>query len=219
MSSGNRPGRRAFCILAVFCSLGAGAAAGDEREGSAPKTNLEVMQNLTGELTGEILGHLRPPSAADSLELLIDSSDGRWLVEQAFTAQLTAHGYKVFTAPSGASRAGTVIEVHGVGLRVRYDDLAHNGLFGPTTVTRTISAELSAQARSVPEGEVLFSGTVARSAADTIQVDDVPSLEVPAARLTHSELPPDNFINRAVEPFIIIGATGVVVYLLFHIRS
>lgn len=219
MSSGIRTGRRIIWSIVAVCSFGTAVAAADDRPAASPKTNLEIMQALVVQLAGEVRQRSQIAAGVDSLELRVAPSDDRWIVEQGLSADFTSHGFRVFARDSVAARTKTIVEINGVELNVRYDDIIHTGLFGPTMVVRGISAGFTAQALAWPSGNVLCSGVFQRTVSDTVEADDIPSLELASAKCTHADLPPDNFINRAVEPFIIIGATGVIVYLLFHVRS
>src|ERR1043166_2546268 len=65
----------------------------------------------------------------------------------------------------------------------------------------------------------LYTGSPSAQSADTVAVDEVQGLELAAAKTTHGELPSESFLDRVLEPVVIIGATGVSIYLFFHVRS
>ena len=75
------------------------------------------------------------------------------------------------------------------------------------------------QANRIPFGEILSSKSISEEISDTVSVDDISTVEDPNINITHAELPTEPFIDKFVEPFVIIGATGVAVYLFFHVRS
>lgn len=180
-------------------------------------TNLEILQRLAGSIGAEIAASARL-APADSVDLRAPLGRDAWIAQTGVAAALRTAGFAVFTVASDS--AGTrprAIDLHSAVFAVQYDDPQGGGLFGGRRVRRTINAAVSYEARS--RSEIVAAGTLARSAADTIDAGAAAALEDPSLPVTHGELPPERFLDRIAEPFIIIGATGVAVYLLFHVRS
>jgi hypothetical protein len=104
-------------------------------------------------------------------------------------------------------------------LNVRYNNMFKDGIFGAKHVEREVSVQYSSDLRNQLTDEILSSGTHSRMYTDTVAVDDIGSIENESINVTRGELPSEAFLDRFIEPFVIIGATGVAIYLLFHIRS
>ncbi len=187
---------------------------GDTVREAFPPT-ITVMSSACRGIAGSLLDGLNLP-AGDSLELRTDSLNDGWIAQGAFTDTMRRRGYHVFDRPSVPI---DLLRIQVLRLTVRYDDLQKEGLFGAKSVERTIDAEIEYALVRRGSGEVIDSGKRSRSISDRVAVDAVGSLETPAIHRTQATVPPDTFLDRAVEPFLILGAAGVAVYLLFHIRS
>ncbi|OLD71636.1 MAG: hypothetical protein AUI33_07685 [Ignavibacteria bacterium 13_1_40CM_2_61_4] len=194
------------------------AAMAGETDPPPAGTNLEIMQSLIGRITRDVIGHSRIPSG-DTVLFRIRSSPDSWIVQNATLAELRAAGYTVLLPSDSGGHTGSAMHIHSAELRVRYDDMYHDGFLGARKVRRTVSVAVACDVIDQASHEVLYSGAPAVESADTVRVDEIPNLELASARSTHAELPPETFPDRVLEPLVIIGATGVAVYLFFHVRS
>ena len=189
------------------------------QEHVAPLSNLEIMQQSVQQIMNEMLGALPLVSTGDSILVRVQPHPESWIVEQALAKALRASRFVVFSLPDSTSSTRYVLSVPSVQLNVRYDNMFKDGLFGSKHVEREVSVEFSSDLRNRVSNEILSSGTHSRTYSDTVAVDDVSRIENESISVTHGELPSEAFLDRFIEPFMIIGATGVAIYLLFHIRS
>ncbi len=194
------------------------AHAQDQTDQNAPVTNLQVMQSLVGEITGEILER-SGIGGRDTIGLSMYLSADSWITEHAIESRLRAAGNSVVVQPASRPQAPYQLTVDAAELHVRYDDAFRRGIFGTRMVRRTVSVGLSARCVRASTGEVMFGGPVDRMRADTVSIDDISTLELAGAAATHGEVPEGGLLDRFIEPFVIIGTTGVAVYLFFHLRS
>lgn len=203
-------------MAALLCIVPAGILqAGDDRP--APRTNLQLFQQLISVLTDQVVdsAHIRDPR---SVSIRCTGSDECWIAEQAIETEL--RNGKFSTQPDSASRQSGSIHLEFLPvLRTEYGDPIESGLFGVRSITRRISVEISYKAIQPATGETIATGAVSRTAQDTVAVDLLPSLEQPGVRATQGKAPEGSLINRLVEPFVIIGSVGIMVFLLFHVRS
>jgi len=183
-----------------------------------PKTNLELIQDAIQNIIGEIVDsvHLLP---GDSVTVAVMQQQDRWIIEQSITSKFQFLQMHVFTENKNVSDSQYRLDVNPILMQVRYIRMFKDGMFGTKSVEREVSVQLSHQLKRQRSGEVLLSRTHSRTFVDTIAVDQIDRVEQEGLNVTHAELPPDNFIDKIIEPFVIIGATGVAIYLLFHIRS
>ena len=93
------------------------------------------------------------------------------------------------------------------------------GLFGKKYVNRSVKVSMQAQVIESETGNVLLSRHFTDEFHDTVVVDNVNLLEDENIPMTRAKLPDESLIDRFIEPIVIIGATGVAVFLFFHIRS
>ncbi|HYQ86883.1 MAG TPA: hypothetical protein VES59_06545 [Bacteroidota bacterium] len=203
----------------ICLSLGIGhTAMGGENNPAPARTNLEIMQSLIGRITRDVLGQSRIPGR-DTVLFHIHSGPDGWIVQNAVLAELRASGYPVLLASDSGAQRGYAVHIHSAELRTRYDDTYHDGFLGARKARRTVSAAVACDVINPATHEVLYSGAPAVESADTVRVDEIPNLELASARSTHAELPAETFPDRVLEPLVIIGATGVAVYLFFHVRT
>jgi hypothetical protein len=203
----------------VCLSLGIGHAAMAGENNPAPtRTNLEIMQSLIGRITRDVIGHSGIPGG-DTVLFRIQSGPDSWIVQNAMLAELRTSGYPVLLPADSGAQRGYAMHIQSSELRVRYDDMYHDGFLGARKARRTVSAAVTCEVVNPGSHEVLYSGAPAAEAADTVRVDEVANLELASARSTHAELPAETFPDRVFEPLVIIGATGIAVYLFFHVRS
>ncbi len=173
------------------------------------------MTRLIGDATADMLARVKLP---DTLALVVPPGDDAWVARQGIAGALRKRGVAVFErADSQAVRYR--LEIEGLTLNVRYLSQYREGLFGARKVVRRVTAGCSSLLTNTATHEVLSSGVLAREAVDTVAADEIPALETAGLPRSRAEVPPEQFIDRVVEPFVIIGATGLVVFLFFHIRS
>jgi hypothetical protein len=183
------------------------------------RTNLDLFQSLTRTLGTEIAARARF-AAGDTVELRTAPMPEGWIAEEGAGSALRTAGCTVLVLrPPGADTTLRLLEIPSASWSVHYDDPHRSGMFGQRRVRRTVGASLSFAARNRRTGELLAAGTVTGAALDTVAADAVTALEQGSAPSSHGELPQEQFLDKIAEPFVIIGATGIAVYLLFHVRS
>lgn len=198
----------------LFLCAGNRAPAFQDPAGAPPMT-LDLQRALVMELASRVLerssiGH------GERILVRVDAVPERWITEQAFLQAARAGGYEVSLSDTTTPVA---VELRAPAVGVRYSDSFQDGFLGTRKTVRTVWAGFSCVVSAAPRGDVRLSYAFASSISDTVRVDDIPSLESSSVRSTQGSPPSDGFLDRIVEPFIIVGATGVAVYLLFNIRS
>ena len=194
------------------------AIAGEASTPITPQSNLDVMQNLAGMITKEIIDSCHI-SQGDSIVVRFGPGEDIWIVQYPMIAALRAYGCKVFSENDSTSSNRIIIGNSGVESRVQYTGIFRDGLLGTKKMKRSISTRFSCTAVKKATDEFFFSGLFVKQSVDTVKVDDVPELETASAKSTRGELPSDGFLDRVVEPFVIMGAAGVAIYLFFHVRG
>jgi hypothetical protein len=206
--------RIAFVVaLASLACAALGRADGDD---SRARATLDVQRLAAQDLAAEALRRAGI-AAGERVWLRVDAADDRWITEQAFLRAASAAGAAIGVGDSAGQ--GTRVEVHAPVVRVRYGDAWQDGLFGRALTERTVAVEFSCTILPAGGGEVRLADQFTKSITDTVRVDDIASLETASVRSTQGEPPRESFLDRIAEPFLIVGATGVAVYLLFNIRT
>ena len=181
-------------------------------------TNLEVMKELARTVTHEIIEQATI-SVHDSIILRFDQDENVKIVQDPVLETLKAKGCSVFTNNDSLSGNRLMMEYSGTECRVIYGEMFRDGFLGTKRLKRNVTVQWFSKITRESNGEVLFGKTFAQEYADTVNADDVANLEDNQFHSTHAEIPSDTFFDRIIEPVVIIGATGVIVYLFFHIRG
>jgi hypothetical protein len=176
------------------------------------------MQIIVQEITDEIFAasHL---VAGDSVAIRIVSHEYAWIAEQAIIARLKSLNCRVFMHGDSGVHPRYLFDVTSSSVQTRYHNMFRDGVFGTHRVEREIRAEISGRLENSSVHELLYGGSLSKNLSDTVDVDDIDAIEQEDIKATHGELPSADFLDRIVEPFIIIGAAGAAIYLLFHVRS
>jgi hypothetical protein len=193
-------------------------ALGDDKDAVKKKTNLEVMQELLGQAARQIVDQSHIPSA-DTIHVRLKPHDDGWIAQTSIVSTLRAMGYEILVGDTSLIRGRYLIDISSSQLQVRYDDMFHDGFLGKKKVRRTINITFTCQTIRTSSGEVLWSDSPIQQFVDTVAVDEISNLELSSVKSTQSSLPSEAFIDKVIEPFVILGATGVAVYLFFHVRS
>jgi hypothetical protein len=101
---------------------------------------------------------------------------------------------------------------------VAYHDRFGDGLFEKAKTQREIKFSIRAVFQD-SVGMLRWSGTVQRNYCDTVAIADVERLEQTTSHLARGIVPERTLLERFIEPAIVIGASGVAIYLFFTIRS
>ena len=115
-----------------------------------------------------------------------------------------------------AGRAGLTLQVNGVG--VEYGERFNSGLFERALTTRALTLRLGAMA-SDSTGTIRWVGVIEKKFSDTVAVNDIDRLEQTTGHFARGALPERFLWERLLEPVIVIGASGIAIYLFFTIRS
>ena len=195
-------------LLTLAVVLPAGAPE-DER----PPSNLEVMRTLA-ERIGTRVGEELRSSATDTVSVNVQPRSIAWYVESSLLKGMRSSGKPLrLTSPDEAMANFALNET-----TVRYEDARADGFLGSTIADRLVTVRISSVVRN-PSGILLFGDELTESSRDTIEVSLIQSLENPNIPETRGTPPSEGFFSGVAGPLIIIGAVGVAVFLLFHVRS
>jgi hypothetical protein len=205
-------------LIFLFLALSQQALArGEDQSERSVKTNLEVFQTELASLATELL-QKSGVGLERNLAVSVRSPDTSWVARNTIVEALKKQSYSVYLSSPDSESRGAAIDIGIVETKVRYGNTFRESFLGKRKTERTISIIVSANVRSA-QHEVLFAGAVSRAYKDTVNVSDVPELENASIHFTHGEPPGAGFFEEVLEPIIIVGASAVVVYLFFTVRS
>ncbi|MDI6766548.1 MAG: hypothetical protein QME52_06970 [Bacteroidota bacterium] len=180
------------------------------------KTNVEVMQSLIARISDKVLTNSNI-SAQESIYIRYPATEDAWIAKTIITSRLISAGYKVFDYDSINSKF--LYDIGSLSLRVQYFDMFRDGFFGEKRLTRSIGVSLAVELKNSLTNEILFNGLLNEEMSDTVSVDEIESLELAGVKRSRADIPNNDIIDQIVEPFVIIGAVGISVYLFYYIRT
>ncbi len=176
-------------------------------------SNLAVMQELARAIGRELASRI---PGGDSVTVAAGFAPEAlaWVVQGPVRQALAAHPARLVV---GGAQYG--VECSVTNLSVRYENSRRGWFLGGRQVDRIVDVALDGTVTDRRSGVITATGTFSRTSRDTVAVSAVPSLEDQGVSFTHASLPGESFFSWAAEPLIMIGAIGVSIYLLFHVRS
>lgn len=208
----------AFLVI-VSGSFALGTASSQELSiQGEPATNLEIISGIL-QNAGE---ELRTLTEADSLlpvVVSVDAETDQWFITHAIIAALQPELRKVYSRADSVHGPFIDITLHVLALGVDYGDERRNRSSGRNEVGRTVRTDIRYLVVRNPSKFILADKTFSRTCRDVIDESAITLMENPRIRCTQSANRRDSMLDKMVEPFFIIGATGLAVYLLFHVRS
>lgn len=171
-------------------------------------THVDVLAGMAASCTADVVSPLE--GFRFRSQGMLAGASGTDLMSSPLAAEWSAAGKRVFRDPDGSDLPFLVITVDRAALTYRRD--------GRKSVVRDADLALTWWL-SRPDGSLAGTDTCTRSESDTLSRSDAESLADPRSSVTDPALPPRSRIWQAVEPAVLIGATAVGTYLLFHLRS
>jgi hypothetical protein len=152
----------------------------------------------------------------EAVVLDVDSSAASWIAKTEVGTILGSAKRRVLSGPVPDETPSTWA-IRGLTLRAEYRDIRKPGIFSGAVVDRVITASFASEITD--GGHVLFAGTTSATFTDTVDENSLPGLESESMGFTRSQVPDLRSLDRYIEPFVIIGATGAAIFLFFQVRS
>lgn len=204
----------AVLILFIFLPLQR-AAAGEDKT-AAPRSNLLMIENCVGSLLDQsgITGLL--PLSRPLAITAGAPGVGHEIGMHALSNYFKYKNYRVFEEPVDSAFKFSLISFSSA---LNYGGQFRERLFGDPLCERNISVEIGFSITDGISKEIVQNKILNHSLKDTIYVGMIGSLEDRSLSVTLAPPPEENFLDRIVEPFLILGATGAAVYLFYHVRT
>lgn len=175
---------------------------------SQVKSNLEVFKILTDSLANKII--LSLPESVNSLEIIPNEVSQLNVICDYLKSNLIKNKIKLVKE----SKADESLSVTFSDVKVEYDNLHKEHLFGKYFMTRTIV--LSGSYFLLNENK---SYDFSFSSMDTVEYEEYTKLESKLYPFTKGKEPKEPFFSNLIEPVIAIAATATAVILFFTVRS
>lgn len=182
------------------------------RSSSIP-SNAELMQSLAKNVTKEIIVQISQQSDDSTIVLSVEEHSFKSFFEYILVSELSRNGFKVFT-PEKYNRASIKVTLIISNFDISYspsiasdDSLVRELVLSVTGVLRNARGELFPLASSHSTKDNISSDVI-----DWIEKDGVPFKGKTAEAKS-------NFLEKYVQPIVVVAASALVVILFFTIRS
>ena len=198
--------------LALVLCGGSGPLLGSENEA---RSNEAVLLQLCRDVVERFNDELRLP---DTTRIVLQAGSGEAnlffapSLLEAFRSRFPA----VYTR---GDAAGVTVNAAVQEFRVSYGETFSDGMFSAEKSERRITETWRLSAVRNSDGKLLWAGAKDAISLDTVAVAEIQHLEQSSAHLTAGIGPQRSAYEKIIEPFIIVAAAGVAVYLFFTIRS
>jgi hypothetical protein len=129
---------------------------------------------------------------------------------------VTGHSAAVFT---DGTHADTIVTIGVDDVQVQYGGAFRERWFGEKLTERTATASVRIEMQQLSTGKILFAGSLRRSAADTIAVEEIARVSASTRRFAIGEAPEPSMWEKILEPAILTVSSGIAIYLFFSVRS
>lgn len=192
-------------------------------------SNLKFLANLTDSLLEEvskkILDDTTRPVKIRSLE---SNKDVTWFFVNQLIEVLKKNDHAVIYLNQGVNyqdliqkdgSSFTVFEFKVLSIGVEYVDHRGGGLFGSGEIKRKGNVALSLRIFNQPSGEILWSGDIEGTRFDWIPANEIDVVENPNIPFTQANYPSSLSTKKIIEPILITGVTGIIIFLFYSLRS
>jgi len=176
------------------------------------RTNLEVLYSLNDTLVMHICSKLPKDVKQVSLKLNLGET------YSVFSNHITNEFIKRGKSQTAKGTSGTEIPEINIVMDyagVIYGEIEKDGWFGDYFTPRTLFIEGNYLNSLTGEGLVNYKFSI----TDTINVDQIQSLETDSFPFTKGEIPPEPFLLSLIEPVIAISVAAISIILFFSQRS
>ncbi len=177
----------------------------------APTNNLDVVQRLASDIGRTVSQRL---GRTDTVRFRFHPQELAWYVVSGVRTGFSDRGFPTIT--DGNAETTGEFSLHD--LSIRYEEPRGDAVFGERVVDRLVV--LSLDVTVIRQGTTLISNErFSETARDTVRMDDIERIENVLIPASKGAMESDGFFSTILEPVALIGAIGVAVFLLFHVRS
>lgn len=199
-----------FAAILFLLVLPLGQLCANER-----KTTADILYHVCQDVVARTISEVQV-SDTSIVVLKIDNGD----VSRFFAQPITEIFQRRFTSLFTREKtSGVEVSVSVGDVSVVFGEPFSDGFLSAHRSERQIDLGLRMTATRIEDGKILWAKSQRGSFIDTVYVDDIQELQRSSAPVTKGVMPQRSAMEKFIEPFIIVGAAGVAVYLFFTIRS
>jgi hypothetical protein len=178
-------------------------------------TNGDIFSRLCAEATDSI-AMLLPATDSSAISVVFDADSATHTFQYVILEELKKRVHSVFLRESNVD---AIVSLTVSQVSVQYENPFSESFLGTRKATRKAELQMRGTVSNASNHQVMWAGTIERSYTDTIPISQIASLESSSRTIAQGIVPEAPFMERLVEPMVIIAATGIAVYLFFTIRS
>jgi hypothetical protein len=179
-----------------------------------PKLNKEILFQACRDAVAGFISETQIPDTTE-IVLMIEGGEINRFFAQVLTESFRRRFSSVFTqhATSGVEISASIGDA-----AVIYEQAFSESFFSARRCERQVEVGVRMTAMRSVDGKILWAGTKSSLYTDTVYVSDIPKLQQSSEHIARGVMPQRSAMERFIEPFIIVSAAGVAVYLFFTIR-
>ncbi len=214
--------KKALLFSFIFWSLSA-------RCFSAGLNNLEFLtilaDSLLEQVTEEVFEKLQNKISIKSLEV---NTEVDWFIENQLVKALQNRGFDTIylkhkeediNSSGNVEISHSLFEFKVLNLSIDYSENTDNGLSKSGYAVRKGNIRFLLRVVQQPSGEFLWNGILAESKHDWILTDQIKAVENQNVAFTKGDFKINSGKIKILEPVLISGVTGIIVFLFYSLRS
>lgn len=182
-----------------------------------PVTNLQMMSRVIESAVQRSLVQLQTDSIKTvSIAMSADDPVMQFLHTQ-LVQTFRGEGWEVFVQADSLFQ-GVEVVWHPLEVSIQYPERIHSGLFRTSRIVRKASCNLFIEAVLIPQGKVVWTGTLSAQKQDTVSSSKINAIEQNGLIFGHPDRPQSGFL-KLFEPLAMLAGVAVLGYLFYAIRS
>lgn len=206
---------KSIIFLFISCLFYFPGLAKQEKTSHIPFSNLKMIEKGVAIIADSVFTNSRiTPSRA--ISLTTELFEYNWIPKQAVSNYLKEKSYLLYD-----DKIDSVVSlrISSFQSNIIYGAQFRERLFGSSKTERQVDVQIGFSLTDNTSKEILINSLFHSTIKDTIFVNMISNVEDKSISLTIAPMPLGNYLDRFVEPFLILGATGAAVYLFYYVRT
>jgi hypothetical protein len=201
------------------------AGVSDEEElpvSAVPKSNLAVIGELAEEVAAEAVAKMGLPEGSLTHLKQVDTHDANWLIKSVLLEELTSRGHAVKAGQMAAAQDPDDAAAYEIAYRIVYCQTSlprswREWVVGARKFERRTAVDIRFELSDSTKA-IVWAGGVQRERREIIPGGRLSDLEAPGQAFASPEVEPGGW-DKIVEPVIVAGIVGGLIYLFYTSRS
>lgn len=174
-----------------------------------------MIENGVALIIDSVFTHNQIPQQR-AVFLSTEAFEYNWIPKQAVSNILKEKGHSIYEDKVDSALS---LRISSFKSDIIYGSQFRESLFGQSKTERQIQIQVGFSLTDNNSKEILLNSLFQSMVRDTIFANMISIVEDKSIPLTIAPLPSGNYLDRLIEPILILGATGAAVYLFYHVRT